>query len=57
MEWEGGLKLANELILGCTPKQLSILEKLFKTFKSMDLKLEVEKAYFSHIVKSGILPQ
>ena len=57
IEWEGGLKLANELILGCTPKQLSILEKLFKTFKSMDLKLEVEKAYFSHIVKSGILPQ
>lgn len=57
MEWEGGLKLANELILGCSPKQLSILEKLFKTFKSMDLKLEVEKAYFSHIVKSGILPQ
>ena len=57
MEWEGGLKLANELILGCTPKQLSILEKLFKTFKSMDLKLEVEKSYFSHIVKSGILPQ
>ena len=57
MEWEGGLKLANELILGCTPKQLSILEELFKTFKSMDLKLEVEKAYFSHIVKSGILPQ
>ena len=57
MECEGGLKLANELILGCTPKQLSILEKLFKTFKSMDLKLEVEKAYFSHIVKSGILPQ
>ena len=57
IEWEGGLKLANELILGCSPKQLSILEKLFKTFKSMDLKLEVEKAYFSHIVKSGILPQ
>ena len=57
IEWEGGLKLANELILGCTPKQLSILEELFKTFKSMDLKLEVEKAYFSHIVKSGILPQ
>ncbi len=57
MEWESGLKLANELILGCSPKQLSTLEKLFKTFKSMDLKLEAEKAYFSHIVKSGILPQ
>ncbi|MDA8806278.1 hypothetical protein N9N55_03535 [Opitutales bacterium] len=57
MEWEGGLKLANELILGCTPKQLSILEKLFKTFKSIDLKLEAEKTYFSHIAKSGILPQ
>ena len=57
IELESGLKLTKELIPSCSPKQLSTLEKLFKTFKSMDLKLEAEKAYFSHIVKSGILPQ
>jgi hypothetical protein len=57
IELESGLKLTKELIPSCSPKQLSTLEKLFKTFKSMDLKLEAEKVYFSHIVKSGILPQ
>ena len=57
MELESGLKLANELIPHCSPKQLTTLQKSFKTFKSIDLRIEIEKTYFSHLAKSGTMPQ